>query len=70
MAKALFGHVVGTDLRLVDEVSRLRARVSDLKSQVQALQAENDALSASIHHDDLITLALDENRPAFAGSGA
>ena len=35
MAKALFGHVgAGTDLRLVDEVRRLRARVTDLEDEL------------------------------------
>lgn len=38
MAKALFGHV-GTDLRLVSEVARLRSRVRDLEEELAQLRA-------------------------------
>ena len=69
MAKALLGHLGGTDLRVVAEVGRLRARIGDLESQLMRLQAENDALAAELHRDDLITLDLD-GQSVLAGSGA
>ena len=57
MAKALFGHVgVGTDLRLVDEVRRLRSRVTDLEAELARLQASHDALVASVTVDDDIRM--------------
>lgn len=73
MAKALMGHVGGTDLRLVSELSRLRTRVRDLESQVLRLQSENDALGelhrTQLHDEDLITLEMD-GQSVLAGSGA
>jgi len=61
MAKALLGHVgVGTDLRLADEVRRLRSRVSELEAELTRVRAANDALAASVTvEDDLSTLTLD-----------
>lgn len=48
MAKALYGHVGGTpDRRLLDEVTRLRARVQALEFEVTRLRAENDRLAAA-----------------------
>jgi len=65
MAKALLGHVGGADLRLLDEVRRLRGRVSDLEAEVARLSAANEALVASVHvEDDLRTLTLDD-QPAL-----
>ncbi len=47
MAKALYGHVGGApDKRMLDEVTRLRARVRDLEVEVMRLRAENDRLVA------------------------
>jgi hypothetical protein len=46
MAKALLGHVGGPDPRLVDEVRRLRRRVSDLETEIGRLLAERDLLTA------------------------
>ena len=62
MAKALFGHVGnGTDLRLVDEVRRLRTRVGELETELARVSAANDALMASVHvDDDIRLLTLDE----------
>jgi hypothetical protein len=61
MAKALLGHVGGTDLRLVDEVRRLRSRVSELEAALARVSAANDALMASVHvDDDIRLLTLDE----------
>ena len=62
MAKALLGHVGGTDLRLVDEVRRLRTRVRDLEAELARVSAANDALVASVHvEDDIRLLTLDES---------
>lgn len=53
MAKALFGHVgTSPDRRLIDEVTRLRARVRALEFDVARLQAENDRLSAAAQAPD------------------
>lgn len=61
MAKALFGHVGGTDARLVDEVRRLRTRVRELEAELSRLAAANDALMASVHvEDDIRLLTVDE----------
>ena len=66
MAKALFGHVgAGTDLRLVDEVRRLRARVTDLEAELARLQTANDGLVASVTVDDDIRMLTLEDEPAL-----
>jgi len=66
MAKALFGHVGnGTDLRLVDEVRRLRARVTDLESQLGHLQSVHDELLASVTVDDDIRMLTLDDAPAL-----
>ncbi|MEP6697015.1 MAG: hypothetical protein ABJA34_09080 [Pseudonocardiales bacterium] len=60
MAKALFGHVTPSlDVRLVDEVGRLRRRVQELEQLLSSSRAENDRLAASMHvaDDDLIRLS-------------
>ena len=60
MAKALLGHVGGTDLRLVDEVRRLRGRISELETELARVRAVNDALAAAVPvEDDLSTLSLE-----------
>ncbi|CAM3234083.1 hypothetical protein [Stackebrandtia soli] len=47
MAKALFGHVGQTpDRRMLDEVTKLRARVRSLEFEVTRLRADNDRLNA------------------------
>jgi hypothetical protein len=58
MAKALLGHVgVGTDLRLADEVRRLRGRIAELEAELARTRAVNEALAASVTvEDDLSTL--------------
>jgi hypothetical protein len=58
MAKALIGHVGGADLRLVDEVRRLRGRVRDLEAELARVSATNDALMASVHVEDDIRLLV------------
>ena len=52
MAKALFGHVGGSDPRMVSEMRRLQQRVRDLEAELVRLQAENDALASGLGHDD------------------
>lgn len=66
MAKALLGHVGGVDPRMVAEVRRLRERVRELESRVIRLEAENDALSAAVHHDELLTIDVTRKEPALA----
>lgn len=61
MAKALLGHVgVSTDLRLADEVRRLRGRITELEAELARVRAANDVLAASLTvEDDLSTLKVD-----------
>ena len=67
MAKALFGHIgTGPDLRLADEVRRLRSRVVALERELVLVRATNDALAASMTvEDDLRTLTLEGSEPAL-----
>lgn len=65
MAKALFGHVGGADLRLVDEVRRLRGRVRELEGELARVTAANDALVASVHVEDDIRLLTFDDEPAL-----
>ncbi len=71
MAKALLGYVGGPDLRLIEELRRLRGRVADLEAQLLRLQAENDSLCAAIHEGQMLMLAdtdseyEDEYQPAL-----
>jgi hypothetical protein len=60
MAKALFGHVtMAPDRRLLDEVTKLRARVNSLEFENTRLRAENDRLAAAVadSDDELFRLA-------------
>ena len=58
MAKALYGHVGSApDKRMLDEVTKLRARVQDLEIEVMRLRAENDRLAAATQADDLLRIA-------------
>ena len=65
MAKALFGHVGGADLRLVDEVRRLRGRVRELEAELTRVTAANEALVASVHVEDDIRLLTLDDHPAL-----
>ena len=65
MAKALLGHVGGVDLRLVDEVRRLRGRVNELQAEVARLTAANDALVATVHVEDDIRMLTLDDQPAL-----
>jgi hypothetical protein len=64
MAKALYGHVGSApDRRLLDEVTRLRARVRDLEIEMMRLRAENDRLvAAAADANDLLRIS----EPALA----
>ncbi|RJK98248.1 hypothetical protein [Vallicoccus soli] len=73
MAKALLGHMGGTDLRLVAELRRLQLRVKELEAEVADLQRENDALGAEVqglHGTGLIELEAEVNGSALAGTRA
>jgi hypothetical protein len=60
MAKALFGHVgLGADLRLAEEVRRLRRKVDELENELARVGGAYDALLASVTVDDDIRLILD-----------
>ena len=48
MAKALLGHRVYRDDRLVLESARLRSRVRDLETLVEDLKDDNDRLRADL----------------------
>ncbi|CAL9438343.1 hypothetical protein SUDANB121_02207 [Nocardiopsis dassonvillei] len=62
MAKALFGHVGGSDPRMVQEMRRLQKRVRDLEDEVSRLQARNDQLNMAVSD---VTGAT-EREPALA----
>ena len=47
MAKALLGHLAGTDPRATRETWLLRQRVADLEAEVARLKAQNDELVAN-----------------------
>lgn len=66
MAKALFGHVgAHTDLRLAEEVRRLRRRVIELESELTRVREAHQDLVASVTvADDIRTLLLDD-QPAL-----
>lgn len=53
MSKAIYGHV-GTDARLLTELTRLRLRVRELEAEVAALQALL-AHDADLLEPDLMT---------------
>jgi hypothetical protein len=56
MAKALLGHVGGSDPVVAAQLASLRRRVRDLEAEVLRLRAENDALAAATVPGDLLTL--------------
>ncbi len=69
MAKALLGHIGGTDPRMAAEMRRLQQRVRDLDDQLVRVQAENDSLAAaaqtaSLDHE-LFATSVAEREPAL-----
>ncbi len=66
MAKALFGHVgLSSDVRLADEVRRLRRRVGELESELARVNAAHSALVATITVDDDLRMLVLEDSPAL-----
>jgi hypothetical protein len=70
MAKALLGHLGGTDPRMVAEMRRLQQRVRDLEDQLDRVKAENDTLAAAAHTTasfdaDLFATTVAEREPAL-----
>jgi hypothetical protein len=55
MAKALLGHLAGTDPRVTRETWLLRQRVADLEAEVARLKSENDALVANYPDAETLT---------------
>ncbi|GAA0922911.1 hypothetical protein GCM10009554_00760 [Kribbella koreensis] len=64
MAKALLGHLGGTDPRMLEQVRLLNRRVADLEAHVMRLQAENDHLVAAVHDGRLLTVDEALREPA------
>jgi hypothetical protein len=64
MAKALLGHIGGSDPRILAEIALLRRRVSDLETEVLRLRAENEALT--VVDGDLLTLDVTTVEAALA----
>ena len=68
MAKALLGHIGGTDPRMLAEVRRLQQRVRDLENELGRAKAENDALAAVVHADSFdreLRAAVADREPAL-----
>lgn len=68
MAKALLGHIGGTDPRMLAEVRRLQQRVRDLEDELGRAKAENDALAAAVHADSFdreLLAAVEQREPAL-----
>jgi len=68
MAKALLGHIGGTDPRMLAEVRRLQQRVRDLEDQLGRAKAENDVLAAAVHADSFdreLRAAVADREPAL-----
>jgi len=55
MAKALLGHLAGTDPRATRETWLLRQRVADLEAEVARLKAQNDELVANYPDAETLT---------------
>jgi hypothetical protein len=56
MAKALLGHLGGPDPVVMAELARLRRRARDLEDEVERLHAANEALTALVAEDQLLSL--------------
>jgi hypothetical protein len=66
MAKAILGHLGGPDPRMLSEMRRLQQRVRDLETECLRLQAANDALSAEVSGDELLTLSVSEQEHVYS----
>ena len=64
MAKALYGHLSGTDARVLAEVARLRARVRRLESENADLRSA--LVSLSIDRALEAAVAAEPAQPALA----
>ena len=64
MAKALLGHLGGPDPAVMAELARLRRRARDLEDEVERLHAANEALTALVAEDQLLSLTS-EREPAL-----
>ena len=64
MAKALLGHLGGPDPVVMAELARLRRRTRDLEDELERLRAANEALTALVAEDQLLSLAT-EREPAL-----
>jgi hypothetical protein len=60
MAKALFGHIGGPDPRMVNQLRMMQRRIDELEAELMRVRAENDALAAELHRDELLTVSLHE----------
>ena len=61
MATALLGHVgVSADPRLLDEVRRLRMRITELTAELARVRAINEALVATVNVEDDVRLLTKE----------
>jgi hypothetical protein len=66
MAKALIGYLGGPDPLVAAEIARLRIRVRDLEDEVARLHATNDALTAVVAGEPLLSVAdVDTREPAL-----
>lgn len=66
MAKALLGHVGGSDPRIFAEIRRLQQRVRDLEAEVVRLQAHNEVLAAATRStDEELVVPAQEREPAL-----
>ena len=62
MAKALLGHVgMSADPRLVDEVRRLRVRVTELSAELARVRKVNDTLSVDVTVEDDVSQLTQEH---------
>jgi hypothetical protein len=70
MAKALLGHVgSGLDVRMVNELRRMRDRVRELEGEVARLEAANTTLTSGLlDQSDMFSLSVDDrvSEPALA----
>ena len=61
MAKALLGHVgMSADPLLVDEVRRLRVRVSELSSELDRMRSTHDTLTVNVTVEDDVSRLTQE----------